>query len=87
MTESKKIDSRTPASPCKPYIKKMLTDSEINNSENANIICDYIMAEQIEINIKDRIKYDKIQVFMYLSRFSDDKKSYTEMTSHDILNY
>ena len=46
----KKIDSIT--NHCKPYIKKMLKDLSIKNFENANIICDYIIAEQIEFDIK-----------------------------------
>jgi len=35
------------------------------NSEKVNIICDNIFAEQIEFNIKDGIKYGKMQVLMY----------------------
>jgi hypothetical protein len=50
----KKIDLVTKH--CKPYINKMLKDLSIKNFENANIICDYIIVEQIEFNIKPTTK-------------------------------
>ena len=57
------------------------------NLENANIICDYIIAEQIEFNIKESTKIGKIKALVYLSRYCDDKKSFKEMTGQDILDH
>ena len=61
-TDSKikeKIESITES--CRPYINKILKDLSIKNFENANIICDYIIAEQIEFNIKPTTKNGKIK--------------------------
>ena len=52
---------------CRPYINKILKDLSIKNFENANIICDYIIAEQIEFNIKPTTKNGKIKALVYLS--------------------
>ncbi|HEU5462179.1 MAG TPA: hypothetical protein VFU79_07905 [Nitrososphaeraceae archaeon] len=40
----------------KLYFNKILKKLVEKNSENANIICDYIIIEQTEINIKDSTK-------------------------------
>jgi len=53
-TNKEKIDSISKH--CKPYINKMLKDLSIKNFENACIICDYIIAEQIEFDIKPTTK-------------------------------
>jgi len=60
-----KIESITES--CRPYINKILKDLSIKNFENANIICDYIIAEQIEFNIKPTTKNGKIKALVYLS--------------------
>lgn len=65
----------------------MPSDLETTNSEKVNIICDNIFAEQIEFNIKDGIKYGKMQVLMYLPLFHDNKKSYPQITLQGIFNY
>ena len=57
------------------------------NLENANIICDYIIAEQTEINIKDSTKEGKIKILVWLSNHFQDKKTYRHMTKHDVLEY
>ena len=74
----KKIESITRS--CKPFIGKMLNDLSNKNPENADIICDYIIAEQIEFNIKDSTKIGKIKALVYLSRSCNDKKSFKELT-------
>lgn len=56
------------------------------SSENAEIICDYITAEQIEMNLKESTKEGKIKCLVWLSSFHDHK-SYHSMTKRDILNY
>ena len=57
------------------------------NTENANILCDYIIAEQTEINIKNSTKESRIKVLVWLSKFFEDKISFQELTKQDILNY
>ena len=81
----KKIESITKS--CKPFIRKLLKDLSNNNPENANVICDYILAEQIEFNIKDSTKIGKIKALVYLSRSYNDKKSFKELTKQDILDH
>ncbi len=57
------------------------------NPENANIICDYIIVEQTEFNIKDSTKKVKIKALVYLSNHLQDTKSFKEMTKQDILDH
>ncbi|HLN34213.1 MAG TPA: hypothetical protein VK250_02920 [Nitrososphaeraceae archaeon] len=80
----KRIDSITKS--CKPFINKMLKNLTDKNPENANNICDYIIAEQTEFNIKDSTKIGKIKALVYLSRFCNDK-NFKEMTKQDILDH
>ncbi|MGD1836408.1 MAG: tyrosine-type recombinase/integrase [Nitrososphaeraceae archaeon] len=81
----KKIDVITKS--CRPFFNKILKDLASKNTENANIICDYIIVEQTEFNIKDSTKIGKIKALVYLSRFFDDNKSFKEMTKKDILDH
>jgi hypothetical protein len=48
-----------------------LKDLLKKNPENTNIICDYIIAEQIEFNIKESSKIGKIKALVYLSRYCE----------------
>jgi hypothetical protein len=51
------------------------------NYENANIICDYIIAEQIKFNIKPTTKNGKIKVLVYLSNSCNKhEKSFKDIT-------
>jgi hypothetical protein len=81
----KKIDSITKS--CKPFINKILKDLSIKHFENANVICDYIIVEQTEFNIKDSTKNGKIKALVYLSNHLQDTKSFKEMTKQDILDF
>jgi hypothetical protein len=56
------------------------------NSENANVICDYIPAEQIEMNIKESTKEGKIKVLLWLSKYLANK-TFPQLTKQDILEY
>ncbi len=38
----------------KPYIKRILSNIGSQNSQNAETICDFIIAERNEINIKEQ---------------------------------
>jgi hypothetical protein len=51
------------------------------------IICDYIIAEQIEINIQNSTKESKIKVLTWLSNHFKDEKSNRDMTKNDILDF
>jgi integrase len=81
----KKIDLVTKY--CKPFTNKILKDLSIKNFENANIICDYIIAEQIEFDIKPTTKIGKIKALVYLSHSCNDEKSFKEITKQDILDH
>ena len=81
----RKIDTITKYQ--KPYISKMLNKLLLENPINAEIICNYIVAEQNEINIKESTKETKIKRLVNLSKFFDNKKSFYDMTKEDILYY
>jgi hypothetical protein len=57
------------------------------NIENARTICNYIIAEQTEINIKDSTKEGKIKILIWLSNHFQDQKSFKDMTKYDILDF
>ena len=69
------------------YYKNILIKLADRNIENANIICDYIIAEQTEINIKNSTKESRIKVLVWLSNFFEDKTFFKQMTKQDILNF
>lgn len=59
-----------------------------NNPINAKVICDYIIAEQNEINIKDSTKETKIKKIPHLSKYFHHQKTFFDMTKEDnILDY
>jgi hypothetical protein len=82
----KKIDIINKSLP-RAYYKNILVKLADKNTENANTICDYIIAEQTEINIKNSTKESRIKVLVWLSNFFEDNTSFREMTKQDILNY
>ncbi|MGN6822208.1 MAG: hypothetical protein ACTHJ7_05475, partial [Candidatus Nitrosocosmicus sp.] len=57
-----------------------------DNPNNAQIICDYIITEQTEFNIKESTKEGKIKVLVWLSNFLNGK-NFIEMPKQDILKY
>jgi hypothetical protein len=80
-----KIDSITQYN-SKPYFRQALKRLAALNAENANVICDYILAEQTDINIKESTKEGKIKVLMWLSNYLTNKP-FGQMTKQDILGY
>jgi hypothetical protein len=66
------------------FLKNKLKNVAQKNLCNANVICDYIMVEQTEFNIKDSTKKGKIKARVYLSNYLQDTKSFKEMTKQDI---
>ena len=65
----RKIDSITNGL-SRPYFNKILKELVKKNLENAIIICDYIIAEQIEINIQNSTKETKIKILRWLTNHS-----------------
>ncbi len=70
----------------KPFIKKSLDKLLENSVENAEILCNYIIVEQNEINIKESTKEGKIKVILDLIRFLNFK-DLRMVTKEDILAY
>ncbi len=70
----------------KPYFRKALERMIEENPENCNYICNYILAEQCEINLKDSTKEGKIKVLIWLSTFLGGKL-FHHATKQDILSY
>ncbi len=57
----------------KQFVVKMLNTLLEKTEENALIICDYIIAEQNEINIKESTKEGKIKVLVDVINFTNYK--------------
>jgi integrase len=55
-------------------------------SRNAATICDHILAEQTEHNIKASTAESKVKSLLWLSKYLNDKP-FEEMTKQDILSY
>ena len=70
----------------KQFIIKSLKKLLENSIENTKIICDYIIAEQNEINIKESTKEGKIKVLADFIVFNN-YKSLKKITKVDILSY
>ena len=83
---NKKIDYVTQYN-SKAYYRSALKKTLVVNPENANTICDYIMAEQTQMNIKESTKEGKIKVLIWLSNYFENKKSFRQMNKQDILDY
>ena len=69
----------------KPFISKILRQMAHDEKENATILCDYVIAEQSEFNIKESTKGGKIKCLVRLSNFLKGK-SYRDMTKQDIIS-
>jgi hypothetical protein len=80
-----KVDYIT-SSCSKPYFNNSLKKMIVSNLENCFTICDYILAEQTEINFKDSTKEGKIKVLMWLSTFLCNKP-FHQMTKQDVVSY
>ena len=82
----KRIDTIT-KSLSRAYLKDILLKLVQRNPENAKDICNYIIAEKTEINIKISTIESRIKVLVWLSNFFEDKLLFREMTKDDILGY
>lgn len=70
----------------KAYFNKTLKQLARKHPENACVICDYIIAEQTEINIKPSTTEGKIKILIWLSNFHSGKP-FIELTKGDIASY
>jgi hypothetical protein len=56
-----------------------------HHPENANTICDYLISEETEINIKNSTKEGRIKILVWLSAFHENKILFSKMSKQDIL--
>jgi hypothetical protein len=70
----------------RPYFNSALKKLARENPNNARLICDYILTEQTEFNIKESTKEGKIKVLVWLSNFHNGK-DFIDITKQDILKY
>ncbi|MGN6622533.1 MAG: hypothetical protein ACTHKK_00135 [Candidatus Nitrosocosmicus sp.] len=70
----------------RPYFNSALKKLAKDNPNNAQIICDYLITEQTEFNIKESTKEGKIKVLVWLSNFLNGK-NFIEMPKQNILKY
>ena len=70
----------------KPYIANSLKRMAQKSSSNAKVICDYIIAEQNEINIKESTKEGKIKCLVGLSTYLNHKP-FHDISKQDVLDY
>ena len=68
------------------YFKNTLNKLAEQNIQNADTLCNYIIAEQNEINIKNSTKETKIKILVWLSDFLN-AKNYENMSKEDILAF
>jgi hypothetical protein len=70
----------------KHYVQKLINALLEKSEENALIICDYIIAEQNEINLRESTKEGKIKVLVDLLKFLN-YKNLIAVNKNDILLY
>jgi len=70
----------------KRYIRNLLIKMAEDNPKNTNIICDYIIAEQNEINIKESTKEGKIKCLAAFASYLNHKPLQI-ICKEDILEY
>lgn len=71
----------------RPYIKKILVNLAVTNPYNADLLCEYIIDEQTQFNIKESTKEGKIKTLVWLSAYFNHEKSFKEITKQHILSY
>ncbi|MGD9672083.1 MAG: tyrosine-type recombinase/integrase [Candidatus Nitrosocosmicus sp.] len=70
----------------KPYLKRILLNILGSSSKNAEEICDFIIAECNEINIKESTIEWHVKVLGQMQKFHNFKE-FKDMTRGDILNF
>jgi site-specific recombinase XerD len=70
----------------RPYIANSLKNMAQKSSYNVKVICEYIMAEQNEINIKESTKEGKIKCLVRFSTYLNHKP-FNTISKQDIIEY
>ncbi len=70
----------------KSYVRRILLDILDKSPQNANNICDFIIAERNEINIKESTAEWHVKVLGQIQKFLNFK-DFKAITKEDILNY
>ena len=70
----------------KQYVERTLNSLLDKSEENASTICDYITAEQNEINIKESTKEGKLKVFADMLKHLNHK-NLRNVNKNDIFSY
>ncbi|MGD9534598.1 MAG: tyrosine-type recombinase/integrase [Candidatus Nitrosocosmicus sp.] len=70
----------------KPYIERILLNTLNNSPKNAGNICDFIIAERNEINIKESTIEWHVKVLGQILKFHNFK-NFKDMAKEDILNF
>ncbi|MGI0031685.1 MAG: tyrosine-type recombinase/integrase [Nitrososphaeraceae archaeon] len=70
----------------KPYIANSLKIMSQKSPSNVKVVCDYIFAEQNEINIKESTKEGKIKCLVRFSTYLSHK-SFENISKQDVLDY
>jgi integrase len=70
----------------KPYIANSLKIVSQKSPSNVKVVCDYIFAEQNEINIKESTKEGKIKCLVRFSTYLSHK-SFENISKQDVLDY
>jgi hypothetical protein len=83
-TTLRKIDQITRGQ--KPYLKRVLLDILDRSPQNAEYICDFVIAERNEINIQESTTEWHVKVLGQIQKFIGFK-DFNLITKEDILNY
>jgi hypothetical protein len=70
----------------KRYIVNSLKRMAEKSASNVKVICEYIMAEQNEINLKESTKEGKIKCLVRFSTYLNHKRFHT-ISRQDVLDY
>lgn len=70
----------------KPYIHNSLNKMADKSAANVKIICEYIISEQNEINVKESTKEGKIKCLVRFSTYFDHK-SFHNISRQNVLDY
>jgi hypothetical protein len=71
----------------KNYFRKALYRLAKKSPINAVTICDYLISEEMELNIKQSTKEGKLKTLVWLSNYFQDKLTFRQMSKEDILSY
>jgi hypothetical protein len=70
----------------RPHFSTALKKLAKSNSNNAKLICEYILVEETEPNLKNSTNESKIKILVWLSNFHNGTH-FIDMTKKHILEY